>query len=51
MQMFIKDANHIGKSDDIDGVIINIGGCGAGGGGTPTVTSYGGSPIPIRLIR
>ena len=53
MQMFIKDANHNGTSDDIEGVIINIGGCagGGGGGGTPAVTSSGGSPIPIRLIR
>jgi hypothetical protein len=53
MQMFIKEAKHQGSDDLIDAVIVNIGGCAGvgGGGGTPTVTSPGGSPIPIRLIR
>jgi Putative Flp pilus-assembly TadE/G-like len=52
MQMFIKDADHKGSDDLIDAVILNIGGCGGNqGGGSQTVTSSGGSPIPIRLIR
>ena len=52
MQMFIKDADHKGSDDLIDAAILNIGGCGGNqGGGSQTVTSSGGSPIPIRLIR
>jgi hypothetical protein len=52
MQLFIQDANHQNNADLIDTIILNIGGCGAtsGAAGGP-ITSQGGSPIPIRLIR
>ncbi|HEX5412176.1 MAG TPA: pilus assembly protein TadG-related protein [Terriglobia bacterium] len=57
MQVFIKDANHNGSSDDIDVVILNISSCGGappgggGGSGTTPVIAAAGSPVPIRLIR
>jgi len=55
MQVFIKDANHNGSSDDIDVVILNISSCGGappgGAGGTTPIIAAAGSPVPIRLIR
>jgi hypothetical protein len=54
MQLFITDKDKSGPDHLLDTIIMNIGACsggGGGGGGTPAVTSSGGSPIPIRLIR
>jgi hypothetical protein len=54
MQLFIRDKDKSGPDHLLDTIIMNIGACsggGGGGGGTPAVTSSGGSPIPIRLIR
>ena len=50
LQGFIVDAQHSATDDEVDIVIINIGGCGSSPSGSP-VTSTGGSPIPIRLIH
>lgn len=56
LQVFIKDANHNAKSDDVDVVILNISSCGGAppggsGGSTPPIIAAAGSPVPIRLIR
>jgi Putative Flp pilus-assembly TadE/G-like len=52
MQMFFTQANHNATDDEIDGIILNIGGCGTiNNSGGPPVVSQGGSPIPIRLIH
>jgi hypothetical protein len=58
MQLFLQDAEHSGTSDYVNAVIMNVSGCpsgsvtSGGSGGTPSsVTSTGGSPIAIRLIR
>lgn len=56
MQVFIKDADHVGNSDNVDVVILNISSCGGappggGGGTTPPIIAAAGSPVPIRLIR
>jgi len=56
MQVFIKDAQHNGNSDDVDVVILNVSSCGGSpgggsGGSTPPVVAASGSPVPIRLIR
>jgi hypothetical protein len=52
MQMFFTQANHTATDDEIDGIILNIGGCGTtNNSGGPPVVSQGGSPIPIRLIH
>ena len=52
MTMFFTQANHTGNDDEIDGVILSIGGCGTtNNSGGPPIISTGGSPIPIRLIH
>jgi hypothetical protein len=51
MQVFIQDAIHQGSTDLIDTIILNVSGCGSTSGGGAPITSQGGSPIPIRLIR
>jgi hypothetical protein len=52
MEMFFTQANHTGTGDEIDGVILSIGGCGTtNASGGPPIISTGGSPIPIRLIH
>jgi hypothetical protein len=57
MQGFLVAACHgcapySGTDDEIDMVIINAGGCGTSAGdGSTTITSTGGTPIPIRLIH
>jgi hypothetical protein len=52
MQMFFTEANHQGTDDEIDGIILSIGGCGTTTTGSgPPIISQGGSPIPIRLIH
>jgi hypothetical protein len=53
MEIFIQDALHHGNDDEVDAIVLNVSGCASGGssGSTPTVTSIGASPIPIRLIR
>jgi hypothetical protein len=56
MQLFLQDVQHSGNSDYVNAVIVNVSGCPSGsvtsGSGTPsTVTSTGGAPIAIRLIR
>ncbi len=51
MQLFIRDATHVGTADLIDTVVLNIGGCGTTSSSPPPVTGSGGSPIPIRLIH
>jgi hypothetical protein len=52
MQMFFTQALHSATDDEIDGVILSIGGCGTtNNSGGPPIISQGGSPIPIRLIH
>lgn len=54
MSIFFQDALHDATGDTINAVIVQVGGCGAGGSGstTPNVNSPGGgSFIPIRLIH
>jgi hypothetical protein len=51
MQLFIRDANHVGNADLIDTVILNIGGCGTSNSAPPPLVTQGGSTIPIRLIH
>jgi hypothetical protein len=56
LQMFLKDINHSNGNDDvIDGVIVNISGCGVVGGtctsGAGTASAGGASFIPIRLVH
>ncbi len=56
MQVFVKDANHQGKDDFLNVVILNISSCGGasgggGGGSGGPIVAASGSPIPIRLIR
>ena len=53
MSLFFQDALHSSTTDTINGVVVQVGGCGSGGSGsTPDVNSPGGgSFIPIRLIH
>jgi hypothetical protein len=51
MQLFIQEANPQGPDDLIDTIILNVSGCGSTSGNGEPITSQGGSPIPIRLIR
>jgi hypothetical protein len=51
MQLFIQDVNKSGSADLIDTIVLNVTGCGSTSGSGEPITSQGGSPIPIRLIR
>ena len=63
MQVFIKDIQHNGKSDDIDVVVLNTSSCGNTGGaacgtkgagntgGNGTVGGGGASFVPVRLVQ
>jgi hypothetical protein len=63
MQIFIKDIQHNGPSDDIDVDVLNTSSCGATGGaacgatgggntgGSGTVSGGGASFVPVRLIQ
>jgi hypothetical protein len=51
MELFIRDANHVGTDDLIDTVILYIGGCGTSNSSPPPLVTQGGSTIPIRLIH
>jgi Putative Flp pilus-assembly TadE/G-like len=55
MSLFFQDALHSSSYDTIDGVVVQVGGCGTAGSGGSTPPSVdspgGGSFIPIRLIH
>jgi len=52
MQGFVVDAQHSATDDEVDMVIMNLGGCGtSGGAGGGPVVDAGGSAVPIRLIH
>ena len=63
MQVFIKDIQHNGNSDDIDVVVLNTSSCGNTGGascgtkgggntgGNGTVSGGGASFVPVRLVQ
>ena len=53
MSIFIQGVDHKSGTDDVYAVITQIGACGSGltGPSTSTVSSNGGSFIPVRLIH
>lgn len=59
MQIFIQYASHSGSSDLINAIVLKVMGCSSGGGNdssgdsgsTTPLTTTGGAPVPIRLIR
>lgn len=54
MQLFIRDVNHNGPTDDIDVLVLSVSGCGnANGGGSNGCTAAGGgaSFLPVRLVQ
>ncbi len=50
LQVFITN---VSSSGDVNGVILNVSGCGSrgGSGSGGVVTGGGGAPVPVRLVR